>query len=86
MVEAMSLFNQLLQHLPRLEFAALVKKHGADPVGRDAVLPTGSRRFAARNLQRARLLSGQTDSPRNRRGAEQVLSFLRQSASTGEAL
>ncbi len=26
----MSLFNQLLQHLPSLEFAALVKKHGAE--------------------------------------------------------
>ncbi len=30
MVQAMSLFNQLLQHLPSLEFAALVKKHGAE--------------------------------------------------------
>jgi hypothetical protein len=27
MVQAMSLFNQLLQHFPSLEFAALVKKH-----------------------------------------------------------
>jgi len=30
MVQAMSLFNQLLQHFPRLEFAALVKKHDAE--------------------------------------------------------
>jgi Transposase DDE domain/Domain of unknown function (DUF4372) len=30
MVQAMSLFNQLLQHFPSLEFAALVKKHGAE--------------------------------------------------------
>jgi hypothetical protein len=30
MVQAMSLFNQLLQHFPVLEFAALVKKHGAE--------------------------------------------------------
>ena len=30
MVQAMSLFNQLLQHLPSLEFAALVKKHNAE--------------------------------------------------------
>jgi hypothetical protein len=30
MVPAMSLFNQLLQHFPSLEFAALVKKHGAE--------------------------------------------------------
>ena len=30
MVQAMSLFNQLLQHFPRLEFAALVKKHRAE--------------------------------------------------------
>jgi Domain of unknown function (DUF4372)/Transposase DDE domain len=30
MVQAMSLFNQLLQHFPRLEFAALVKKHNAE--------------------------------------------------------
>ncbi len=30
MVQAMSLFNQLLQHVPVLEFAALVKKHGAE--------------------------------------------------------
>jgi len=30
MVPAMSLFNQLLQHFPNLEFAALVKKHSAE--------------------------------------------------------
>lgn len=30
MVQAMSLFNQLLQHLPNLEFAALVRKHSAE--------------------------------------------------------
>src|SRR6202522_3156398 len=30
MVQAMSLFNQLLQHFPRLEFAALVKKNDAE--------------------------------------------------------
>ena len=30
MVTAMSLFNQLLRHFPSLEFAALVKKHGAE--------------------------------------------------------
>src|ERR1700744_1942212 len=30
MVQAMSLFNQLLRHFPALEFAALVKKHGAE--------------------------------------------------------
>ena len=30
MVQAMSLFNQLLQHFPKLEFAALVKKHNAE--------------------------------------------------------
>ena len=30
MVQAASLFNQLLQHFPSLEFAALVKKHGAE--------------------------------------------------------
>ena len=30
MVQAMSLFNQLLQHFPVLEFAALVKKHNAE--------------------------------------------------------
>jgi hypothetical protein len=30
MVQAMSLFNQLLQHFPSLEFAALVRKHGAE--------------------------------------------------------
>jgi hypothetical protein len=30
MVQAMSLFNQLLQHFPNLEFAALVKKHNAE--------------------------------------------------------
>ena len=48
MVQAMSLFNQLLQHFPSLEFAALVKKHRAeraakgfslqDATGGDAVL------------------------------------------------
>src|SRR5580704_7690606 len=30
MVQAMSLFNQLLQHFPSLEFAALVRKHRAE--------------------------------------------------------
>jgi hypothetical protein len=30
MVQVASLFNQLLQHLPRTEFAALVKKHAAE--------------------------------------------------------
>ena len=30
MVQVASLFNQLLQHFPRTEFAALVKKHGAE--------------------------------------------------------
>ena len=30
MVQAMSLFNQLLKHFPSLEFAALVKKHRAE--------------------------------------------------------
>ena len=30
MVQVASLFNQLLQHFPRLEFAALVKKHKAE--------------------------------------------------------
>ena len=30
MVQAMSLFNQLLKHFPVLEFAALVKKHNAE--------------------------------------------------------
>ena len=30
MVQAMSLFNQLLQQCPSLEFAALVKKHNAE--------------------------------------------------------
>ena len=29
-VQVASLFNQLLQHFPRTEFAALVKKHGAE--------------------------------------------------------
>ena len=30
MVQAMSLFNQLLRYFPKLEFAALVKKHNAE--------------------------------------------------------
>src|SRR6266853_5455889 len=30
MLQVASLFNQLLQHFPRAEFAALVKKHGAE--------------------------------------------------------
>jgi len=33
MVQAMSLFNQLLQHFPRSEFAALVRKHGRFKAG-----------------------------------------------------
>jgi hypothetical protein len=63
MVQAMSLFTQLRQHFPSLGFAALVKKHRAEraakgfqlqnAAGGDAVLPTGSRGFSARDLQRA---------------------------------
>ena len=30
MLQAASLFNQLLQHFPRTEFGALVKKHNAE--------------------------------------------------------
>lgn len=30
MVRSASLFSQLLRHFPRLEFAHLVKKHGAE--------------------------------------------------------
>ena len=30
MVQAASLFNQLLQHFPRTEFGSLVKKHQAE--------------------------------------------------------
>ncbi|MDQ1471760.1 MAG: hypothetical protein QOJ99_3240 [Bryobacterales bacterium] len=30
MVQAMSLFDKLMQHFPSLEFAALVKKHNAE--------------------------------------------------------
>ena len=30
MLQAASLFNQLLQHFPRIEFASLVKKHHAE--------------------------------------------------------
>ena len=30
MVKTASLFSQLLQHFPRIEFAALVKEHGAE--------------------------------------------------------
>jgi hypothetical protein len=30
MIQAASLFNQLLQHFPRAEFAALVRKHDAE--------------------------------------------------------
>ncbi|MFL6449918.1 MAG: DUF4372 domain-containing protein, partial [Bryobacteraceae bacterium] len=29
-VQVASLFNQLLQHFPRIEFGALVKKHNAE--------------------------------------------------------
>ena len=75
MVQAMSLFNQLLHQFPSLEFAALVRKHKAeraakghlpDATGSDAVLPVGACRLAARDLQRAGLLSGQADSSGNR--------------------
>ncbi len=61
-----SLFNQLLQHFPRTEFAALVKKHAAERAAKGFTCWTqlvsmlfcqlGLRRFAARDLQRPRLL------------------------------
>ena len=60
MIQAASLFNQLLQHFPRLEFAALVRKHEAergakgsgllDATGSDAVLPDGACGFFAREI------------------------------------
>ena len=90
MLQAMSLFSQLLQHFPSLGFGALVKKHNAERGAKGFsrrtqlvamfVLPTGSRRFPARNLQRACLLCGQTGSPRNPDGSEQILAGLCQSA------
>ena len=43
MVQAMSLFNQLLQHFPRNEFAALVRKHGAEKGAK--ALPAGRNWF-----------------------------------------
>ena len=39
MVQAMSLFNQLLQHFPSLEFAALVRKHRAERAAKGFSLP-----------------------------------------------
>ena len=57
-IQVASLFNQLLQHFPRTEFKALVKKNDAekgrqrlrllDAVGLDAVLPTRSADSSAR--------------------------------------
>ena len=38
MVQAMSLFNQLLRHFPSLEFAALVKKHRAERAAKGLAL------------------------------------------------
>ena len=39
MLQVASLFNQLLQHFPRMEFASLVKKHLAERASK--VSPAG---------------------------------------------
>ena len=49
MLQAASLFNQLLQHFPRMEFAALVKKHQAE---RAAKLDLNTRRSEVVDLLR----------------------------------
>src|SRR3954449_12167754 len=80
-IQAASLFNQLLQHFPRMEFGALVKENNAERcakgfgcwtqlVGLDAILPTRPRRFLARDLQWPGLLSGQTGSSRHNQGSQ----------------
>ena len=46
MLQAMSLFSQLLQHFPSLEFGELVKKHSAE---RGAKGFSGRTQFRARN-------------------------------------
>src|ERR1700679_1005050 len=40
MVQAASLFNQLLQHFPRTELASLVQKHPADRAARGCACST----------------------------------------------
>src|SRR5216684_1035901 len=54
MLQAASLFNQLLQHFPRTEFASLVKKHHAEGcltvlgvVARDHVVGFGGMEISA---------------------------------------
>ncbi|CAO0822624.1 hypothetical protein DFAR_4060003 [Desulfarculales bacterium] len=42
MIRVASLFSQLLHHLPRTEFSALVKKHGAEVLG-SREFPAGPR-------------------------------------------
>jgi hypothetical protein len=42
MIQAASLFNQLLQHFPRAEFAALVRKHDAER-GASVITPKPAR-------------------------------------------
>jgi hypothetical protein len=63
MLQAASLFNQLLQHFPRMEFGSLVKKHQAERAAKGftcwtqfvAMTFCQLARFATRDLQRVGL-------------------------------
>ena len=96
MVKVSSLFSQLLQHFNRNEFAALVKKHGAewrrerfflsDAIRVHDVLPTGACGLASGDMQRAELLPRQSEAFGHSQSPEQIHPFLRERTPTSRAL
>src|SRR4051812_28200452 len=80
-IQVASLFNQLLQHFPRMEFGALVKENNAERCAKGFGCWTQlvamlfcqlahAGRFLARDLQWPELLSGQTGSSRHNQGSQ----------------
>ena len=91
MVRSASLFSQLLQQIPRNEFAVLVSKHQGERHAKGftcwaqltAMLFS---RLPAGDLQRPGLLSRQAHSPGHRPQADQVQPVLRQRPPPGRRI
>ena len=77
-----SIFSQLLQLFPRLEFEQAVKKHNAErgakgfsswgPVCGDAVLPVWAGAFVAGDLRRIGQLRREAEASGDTRGTEEI--------------
>jgi len=58
MIQAASLFNQLLPHFPRAEFAALVRKHDAERGAKGFSLSGSTHSGICRDLRGAEVTEG----------------------------